>query len=70
MAYSRPVKIVAHFDPPDAQAAAREWREQHAAALSAIPDEAVQFDVGHAVGGGDFVQIKVAAEYARAFADN
>jgi hypothetical protein len=70
MAYSRPVKIVARFDPPDAQAGAREWREQHAAALSAIPDEAVQIDVGRAVGGGDFVQIKVAEEYARAFGDD
>jgi hypothetical protein len=54
------VKIVARFDPPDAQAAAREWREQHAAAFSAIPDDAVQIDVGRAVGGGDFVQIKIA----------
>jgi hypothetical protein len=69
MAYSRPVKIVARFDPPNAQAAAREWREQHAAALSGIPEEAVQVDVGRAVGGGgDFVQIKVADEFARAFA--
>jgi len=67
MAYSWPVKIVARFDPPDAQAAAREWREQHAAALSAIPDEAVQIDVGRAV-GGDFVQIRVPDEYAGAFA--
>jgi hypothetical protein len=63
------VKIVARFDPPDAQAAAREWRKQHADALSAIPDEAVRIDVGRAV-GGDFVQIKVADEYVHAFADD
>jgi hypothetical protein len=37
---------------------------------SAVPDEAVQIDVGRAVGGGDFVQIKVAEEYARAFGDD
>jgi hypothetical protein len=68
MAYSQPVKAVARFDPPDAQAAAREWRELHAAALSTIPDEALQIDVGRAVGGGDFVEIKVADEFAGAFA--
>jgi hypothetical protein len=28
----------------------------------------VQIDVGRAVGGGDFVQITVADEFARAFA--
>jgi hypothetical protein len=64
------MKIVVRFDPPDAHAAAREWREQNAAALSALPDEAVQIDTGRAVSGGDFVQIRVANEYADRFADD
>jgi hypothetical protein len=64
------MKIVVRFDPPDAHAAAREWREQHAAALSALPDEAVQIDSGRAIGGGDFVQIRVANEYADRFAED
>jgi hypothetical protein len=58
------MKVVALFDPPNAQAAARAWREEHAAALSALPDEAVRIDIGRAVPGGDFVQIRVADEYA------
>jgi len=36
------LKVVARFDPPNAHAAVREWREQHAAALSALPDEAIK----------------------------
>jgi len=63
------MKVVVRFDPPDAHAAAREWREQDAAALSALPDEAVQIDTGRPV-GGDFVQIRVANEYADRFADD
>jgi len=63
------MKVVVRVDPPDAHAAAREWREQHAAALSALPDEAVQIDTGRAV-CGDFVQIRVANEYADRFADD
>jgi hypothetical protein len=63
------VKIVARFDPPNAQAAAREWREKHAVALSELPDEAVRIDVGRAV-GGSFVQIRVADEHADAFTDD
>jgi len=66
----RLMKVVVRFDPPDAHASAREWREQHAAALSALPDEAVQIVTGRAVGGGDFVQIRVANEYADRFADD
>jgi hypothetical protein len=42
------MKVVVRFDPPNAHAAAREWREQHAAALSALPDEAIQIDTQHA----------------------
>jgi hypothetical protein len=60
------MKVVVRFDPPNAQAAAQEWREEHAAALSALPDEAVQIDTGRAV-GGDFVQIRIAEEYADRF---
>jgi hypothetical protein len=62
------MKVVARFDPPNAQAAAREWREQHAAALAALPDEAIRIDIGRTV-GGDFVQIRIADGYANEFAD-
>ena len=62
------MKIVAQFEPPNAHAAAREWREQHAAALSGLPAEAIRIDTGRAA-GGDFVRIRVADEYADRFAE-
>ena len=46
------MKVVVRFDPPNAQAAAQEWRELHAAALSVLPDDAIQIDTGRAVTGG------------------
>jgi len=61
------MKVVVRFDPPDAHAAAREWRELHAAALSALPAEAVRIDTGRAASGGDFVEISVADEHADRF---
>ena len=64
------MKVVVRFDPPNAHSAAREWREQHAAALSALPDEAIQIDIGRAVSGGDFVQGRIAEEYAHRFTDD
>jgi hypothetical protein len=60
------VKVVARFDPPDAHPASRKWREEHAAILSALPEEAIRVDTGRAT-GSDFVQISVADEYADRF---
>jgi hypothetical protein len=62
------MRVVARFDPPGAQAAARDWRDQHAATLSALPAEAVRIDTGRAV-GGDFVQVSVLDDYANRFED-
>ena len=61
------MKVVVRFDPPNAQAAAQQWREQNVAALSALPDDSIQIDSGRAVNGGDFVQIRIAEEYAHRF---
>ena len=61
------MKVVARFDPPDAQAAATEWRDRHGAELAALPADAVRIDTGRARDGGDFVQISVEDEYADGF---
>jgi hypothetical protein len=61
------MKTVAEFEPPDAQTAAREWRQRHAAALAELPTEAVRIDIGRARDGGDFVRIAVEDEYASRF---
>ena len=61
------MQIVARFDPPDAQAASRVWREKNHSALSEIPADAVRIDTGRASDGGDFVQISVEDEYANRF---
>jgi hypothetical protein len=63
------MRVVARFDPPGAQAAARGWRERHGETLSALPDEAIRIDTGRAV-GGDFVRVSVADEYADCFEDD
>jgi hypothetical protein len=60
--------VVAHFDPPDAQSQYREWRQKHAASLSAAPDDAIRIDTGRAMDGGDFVRVSVDEAYADSFA--
>jgi hypothetical protein len=64
------MKIVAQFDPPDAQAAAQEWRQRHAATLAALPADAVRIDTGRALDGSDFGRIRVEDEYAERFTDD
>jgi hypothetical protein len=61
------VRVVARFDPPDALAASRLWREHHAPTLAEIPNEAVRIDTGRAPDGFDFVQILIEDEYADRF---
>jgi hypothetical protein len=60
------MKVVASFEPPNALARAREWREQHADVLSAIPPEAIEIRTGRATGGSN-QEIRVADEYADRF---
>jgi hypothetical protein len=60
--------LVINFDPPNAHAAASEWREQHLDELSALPPEAFHIVTGRAT-DGEFVQITIADEYADRFAD-
>lgn len=60
------MRIVARFDPPEAQTRLAEWRLEHAEALTDLSDEALQIDIGRAI-GGDFVQVIVDEGYAERF---
>jgi hypothetical protein len=51
-------KLVASFDPPDAEAQFRAWRERHAAALGAIPPDALRVEYGR-TGAGLYVRVRV-----------
>jgi hypothetical protein len=64
------MKMVAQFDPPDAQAAAQEWRQRHAPTLAALPADVVRIDTGRALDGGHFVRILVDEEYAQRFTED
>ena len=51
-------KLVASFEPPDAQARFRDWRERHEAELAALPPDAVRVEYGRA-GEGLYVRVRV-----------
>jgi hypothetical protein len=51
-------KLVASFDPPDAEARFREWEAAHAAALAAIPADAWRVEYGR-TGVGPYVRVRV-----------
>jgi hypothetical protein len=51
-------KLVASFDPPDAEARFREWEAAHAEALAAIPVEAWRVEYGR-TGVGPYVRVRV-----------
>ena len=50
--------LVASFDPPDAEAAFRAWRERHADALAAVPPDALRVEYGR-TGAGLYVRVRV-----------
>jgi hypothetical protein len=62
------MRLVAAFDPPGALERLRRWRADHAAALRAVPADAVRIDTGRAEGGA-FVRVRVDEAYADRFAD-
>jgi hypothetical protein len=51
-------KLVASFDPPDAEAQFQAWRELHADALAGIPAEALRVEYGR-TGAGLYVRVRV-----------
>jgi hypothetical protein len=52
-------KLVASFDPPDAEEAFRRWRAEHSAALAEVPAEAFRVEYGRAPQGGLFVRVRI-----------
>jgi hypothetical protein len=51
-------KLVASFDPPDAEARFREWEAAHEEALAAIPAVAWRVEYGR-TGVGPYVRVRV-----------
>jgi hypothetical protein len=51
-------KLVASFDPPEAEARFQAWRDRHAAALAAVPPEALRVEYGR-TGAGLYVRVRV-----------
>jgi hypothetical protein len=60
------MRVVAYFDPPDAQANYAAWRQENSASLADLPDEAWVIDTGRAE-GGTFVRVRVEDTYADRF---
>jgi hypothetical protein len=52
-------KLVASFDPPDAEAAFRRWQVEHSSVLAEVPAEAVRVEYGRAPQGGLFVRVRI-----------
>jgi hypothetical protein len=67
----KPLKyhLVAELRPPDAVRRLDEWKAANAAAISAVPEEAVIFDIGRDSPSGTFVRVRVASEYVGVFRD-
>jgi hypothetical protein len=55
-------KLVASFDPPDAEARFREWQAANAEALAGIPPEAWRVEYGRP-GVGPYVRVRVDEEH-------
>jgi hypothetical protein len=55
-------KLVASFDPPDAEERFREWRAAHAEALAGVPAEAWRVEYGR-TGVGSYVRVRVDEEH-------
>jgi hypothetical protein len=51
-------KLVASFEPPGAEEAFREWREQHARELAAVPPDALRVEYGR-TGEGVYVRVRI-----------
>jgi hypothetical protein len=55
-------KLVASFDPPDAEGRFREWQAAHAQTLAGIPAEAWRVEYGR-TGAGSYVRVRVDEEH-------
>ncbi len=51
-------KLVASFDPPDAERRFRRWREEHAGLMDGVPPDAVRVEYGRS-GTGLYVRVRV-----------
>jgi hypothetical protein len=51
-------KLVASFDPPDAERGFRRWREEHAGLMDRVPPDAVRVEYGRS-GTGLYVRVRV-----------
>jgi hypothetical protein len=52
-------KLVASFEPPQADEAFRRWHEERAAVLAEVPAESLRVEYGRAPGGGLFVRVRI-----------
>lgn len=55
-------RLVASFDPPDAEARFKEWQAAHAEALAGIPPEAWRVEYGR-TGVGLYVRVRIDEEH-------
>jgi hypothetical protein len=51
-------KLVASFDPPDADARVRDWQAANAKALAGVPAEAMRVEYGR-TGAGLYVRVRI-----------
>jgi hypothetical protein len=51
-------KLVASFDPPDADTRFRDWKAANAKALVGVPAEAMRFEYGR-TGAGLYVRVRI-----------
>lgn len=51
-------KLVARFDPPDAEARFREWQQANAGMLAGVPPDAMRVEYGR-TGEGLYVRVRI-----------
>ena len=51
-------KLVASFDPPDAETRFRDWQDANAKALAEVPAEAMRVEYGR-TGAGLYVRVRI-----------
>jgi hypothetical protein len=51
-------KLVASFDPPDAEKRVRDWQDANAQALAGVPAEAMRVEYGR-TGAGLYVRVRI-----------
>jgi hypothetical protein len=51
-------KLVASFDPPDAETGFRDWQDANAKALAGVPAEAMRVEYGR-TGAGLYVRVRI-----------